>query len=604
MKFSKEQLEAIYHNEGPCLVLAVPGAGKTTILIHRILHLIQEASVSPSEILALTFTKASAMDMRKRIHDIEPKVRVQHIKTIHSLCYEILSYKASMDRIRFSMIEGPEFRKIRYDILNEIHLSYHSTSLTQEEYILLLQSISLVKSRQVSLDASFEKEISIENFVHYFYHYENYKEKHNLYDFDDLLIKTREALTNDASLKNHYKNKFKYVLLDEAQDTSSLQWEIIKLLLTKKMNIFAVADDDQSIYRFRGAYPEMLMRFSTEFPGASIRFLQTNYRSVSEIVNSANRLIKNNRIRYEKEISAIKEKISTVKVGIFKSRTSQYEFLIKNLREHRGSKAIIYRNNLSAIGLMDVLDRNLIPFQLQERQPDFFNHFILRDIFQMLSFISDNTSWEHYKNIYYKLQGYLTRDEVLSLQYMSEEKNVFDRILRHPTIPSYKKEKLAELRNNCNLIQKHFPKRGLEILLKDCGYYNYLARIKREQSRGVEGYMKMFRTLQFISHETKNIDHFLQRLDELKQIAMSQTSRGVKLISMHASKGLEFDTVFLVDLLDQEIPGYKSNAEDLEEERRLLYVGMTRAKNSLFMLSYKEDEGEKLQPTRFLNELK
>lgn len=300
MQFSESQIKAIKHVDGPCLVLAVPGAGKTTILIQRIINLVKVHSVLPSQILALTFTRASANDMKRRIEELGDDIKVQNIKTIHSLCYDIVALKCEKENKRFRMIEDRRLGSLRFDILNHTKMRLENIPLTIEEYRNLLSAISNMKTLG-SPTSSEDRSMILNNFEEYYNDYENYKNKNDLYDFDDLLIVADKLLKEDVEIRNYYKNKFKYISLDEAQDTSIIQWSIIKSLLTAKENLFAVADDDQSIYRFRGANPEMLMRFGEEFKNAKIIYLETNYRSRFEIVNSASKLIKNNNIRYKKK---------------------------------------------------------------------------------------------------------------------------------------------------------------------------------------------------------------------------------------------------------------------------------------------------------------
>lgn len=371
MQFSESQIKAIEHVDGPCLVLAVPGAGKTTILIQRIINLVKVHGVLPSQILALTFTRASANDMKERIEELGDDIKVQNIKTIHSLCYDIVSLMCQKEKKRFRMIEDRRLGSLRFDILNHTKMRLEKVPLTIEEYRNLLSAISNMKTLG-SPASSEDRAMILNNFEEYYNDYENYKSKKDLYDFDDLLIVADKLLKENAEIRNHYKNKFKYISLDEAQDTSKIQWSIIKSLLTSKENLFAVADDDQSIYRFRGANPEMLMRFGEEFKNAKIIYLETNYRSRFEIVNSASKLIKNNNIRYKKNICADKDKSSTVKVRIMKSRKSQYDHIIKTIKDIDGEVALIYRNNLSAVALMDALDREMISFELKDHNIDFF----------------------------------------------------------------------------------------------------------------------------------------------------------------------------------------------------------------------------------------
>lgn len=602
MQFSESQIKAIKHVDGPCLVLAVPGAGKTTILIQRIINLVKIHSVLPSQILALTFTRASANDMKRRIEELGDDIKVQNIKTIHSLCYDIVALKCEKENKRFRMIEDRRLGSLRFDILNHTKMRLENIPLTIEEYRNLLSAISNMKTLG-SPTSSEDRSMILNNFEEYYNDYENYKNKNDLYDFDDLLIVADKLLKEDVEIRNYYKNKFKYISLDEAQDTSIIQWSIIKSLLTAKENLFAVADDDQSIYRFRGANPEMLMRFGEEFKNAKIIYLETNYRSRFEIVNSASKLIKNNNIRYKKNICADKDKSSTVKVRIMKSRKSQYSNIIKTIKDTNGEVALIYRNNLSAVALMDALDRELISFELKDHNIDFFNQVVYKDITDILKFFNNPSDIESYSNVYFKLKGYISRKEINSIKHSLGE-TYFEKIYNNFDVPSYKKELIEELEYSRRALIKNFSKNGLDILLNHCGYLDYLNHFKRLNNRGLEGYMRHFRTLRIISNGCNDIEEFLNRLEDIKNMALRESRSEIKLMSMHASKGLEFDTVILLDLLNSEIPGEHITKNELEEERRLLYVGMTRAKENLFMYAYKNDGNQEFKISRFLDELK
>lgn len=602
MQFSESQIKAIEHVDGPCLVLAVPGAGKTTILIQRIINLVKVHGVLPSQILALTFTRASANDMKERIEELGDDIKVQNIKTIHSLCYDIVSLMCQKEKKRFRMIEDRRLGSLRFDILNHTKMRLEKAPLTIEEYRNLLSAISNMKTLG-SPTSSEDRAMILNNFKEYYNDYENYKSKNDLYDFDDLLIVADKLLKENAEIRNHYKNKFKYISLDEAQDTSKIQWSIIKSLLTSKENLFAVADDDQSIYRFRGANPEMLMRFGEEFKNAKIIYLETNYRSRFEIVNSASKLIKNNNIRYKKNICADKDKSSTVKVRIMKSRKSQYDHIIKTIKDIDGEVALIYRNNLSAVALMDALDREMISFELKDHNIDFFNQVVYKDITDILKFFNDPSDIESYSNVYFKLKGYISRKEINSIK-NTPGKTYFEKIYNNFEVPAYKKELIEELEYSRRTLLKNFSKNGLDILLNHCGYLDYLNHFKRLNNRGLEGYMRHFRTLRIISNSCRDIEDFLNRLEDIKNMALRESRSEIKLMSMHASKGLEFDTVILLDLLNSEIPGEHITKNELEEERRLLYVGMTRAKENLFMYAYKNDGNQEFKISRFLDELK
>lgn len=603
MEFSKSQLEAINHKNGPCLVLAVPGAGKTTIIINRILNLIEEEKVSPSEILALTFSRASANDMRKRLKQFSKYTTFKNIRTIHSLCFEIVATYNKSKNNPFNMIEDDRFKAFRYKAINDTYKDIYFSNIDIESYLRILSAISTIKCKNLKeITLQVEDELGVKNLKKFYDNYEKVLRDNYLYDFDDLLLEAKAIFENDKKFKNAFKSRFKYILLDEAQDTSDIQWDIIKLLLSKNNNLFVVADDDQSIYKFRGASPYMLMRFEHEFANAKIIYLETNYRSYYEIVNSANRLIKNNKFRYEKELLSNRGKKSKVKVNILKTRQDQYESVVKDIKATKGKKAIIYRNNLSSIGIIDALDKNLLSFNLKDHNIDFFKSSVYKDVCEIISFILNPTDFDLYSKIYYKLQGYVSRAEIEEARYNSQE-NAIDRVLAIPNLPEYKAELLNDLKLHLRMAAANFKKRGMDIILNNCGYVNFLKQSKREQARSLDSLLRVYNTLISISKDT-SIEEFLPRLDQIKKLCLIENSSDIELLTMHSSKGLEFDNVFIIDLIESEIPGSNILTNDLEEERRLLYVGMTRAKENLFMYAYKNDANNKVKISRFFEDLR
>lgn len=603
MEFSKSQTQAIKHLNGPCLVLAVPGAGKTTILINRILNLINNHKVSPSNILALTFSKASANDMQKRLRQFSKTSNFNNIRTIHSLCFEIVMKYRRMINAPFNMVEDEMFSKLRFEAINSVYKEIYFSNIDLDNYKKILSAISTIKCKNIiEINNLVEDELAVKNLKKYYDNYNYVLKSNNLFDFDDLLIEAKKILSEDKEFKNNFKSQFKYILLDEAQDTSDIQWDIIKLLLDRNQNLFVVADDDQSIYKFRGASPYMLMKFDHEFTNAKIIYLQVNYRSYYEIVSSASRLIKNNKFRYQKDLESNRGKKSKVKVNVLKTRVDQYNSIINDIKSSNGEKAIIYRKNLSSVGMMEALDRNMIGFNLRDHNTDFFRSSVFRDIVDIISFMLEPNNFYIYTRMYYKLSGYVSKAEIQEARFNPQEHSI-DKILAIPNLPEYKREILENLKLNLRLAVANFKKRGLDILLNNCGYLEYLKKSKREQSRGLDSLMRIFNTIVYISNDY-NIEQFLPRLKYLEQLALNENDSDVVLLSMHSSKGLEFDNVFLIDLIESEIPGNNLLKDDLEEERRLLYVGMTRAKENLFLYAYREDANEKVRVTRFFNDLK
>lgn len=603
MKLSIQQKKAIEHETGPCLVLAVPGAGKTTILVQRMIRLLEQDGISPDRILALSFSKASATDIRRRFSQSAKGFKTPDIRTLHSLCYHLLKERADAKNEKFAILDPQKEKEIQ-KTLSGLCMQKTGEVLSPEAYRSIISAIGRAKSMLQSPDKTDDDFFEIAHFREYYRAYETALRNAGIMDFDDLLLNALHLLETNRPLRQTYQKKYTHILLDEAQDTSLVQWKILQQILAPPMNLFAVADDDQSIYRFRGALPEMLMRFQSEFPGAEILFLETNYRSSSEIVQSANILIQHNRVRYPKKIAAHRQRHAKVKVSILRDRGAQYASILRELGEKQGTKAVIYRNHQSAVLVMDTLDRHGILFSRSDRQIDFFHHPIFLDIVNLLELSCDPTFDHLYSKIYYKIKGYVSRSEINDTLSHAEKLNIFERIQRAPAIAQYKKDLIAEVDLAMRSIQHHFSGFALSSFLQETGFQDWVKRSRRDIERGMDTYRRILSTLSRIADRESSVDTFIERLRYLYRRSLSDIPSELHLMSMHGSKGLEFDHVFIVDLVASEIPGYAKTPEAMEEERRLLYVAMTRAKQSLHMMSYRSDLGEQVSVSPFLDDLK
>ena len=365
MELSIEQKNAINHVEGPALILAVPGAGKTTVLIHRTVNLILNHKVSPERILSITFSRASARDMKERFiknfKDIST-IPIQ-FSTIHSFCFNLIREYAYMSRIKFTLIEEEKKQMNKYNLLKKIYLDINKEYITEEKLESLLNSIGYLKNMMLKVD-DFVKhnKPDIDNFEAIYKTYEKYKRDNKLIDFDDMLTLSLEILHSNKYILDKYRAKYDFIQVDEGQDTSKIQMEIIKLLASPKNNLFIVADDDQSIYGFRGAFPKGLLNFQKYYPNGKLFFMEDNYRSSKNIVSVCNKFIKSNTMRYSKNIKTSNDYVEPINIIKVDSITHQYSKLIEELKNNDLSKCcILYRNNLSSIGVMEILDRNQIP---------------------------------------------------------------------------------------------------------------------------------------------------------------------------------------------------------------------------------------------------
>lgn len=617
MNLSKEQKKAVFHLDGPALVLAVPGAGKTTVLIHRTANLILNHNVGPESILSITFSKASARDMEDRFKklygDISP-VPVR-FSTIHSFSYSLIREYAYKNRIRYTLLEDENKDLNKFNLLKKIYFSINKDYITEEKLESLLNSIGYIKNMLISPeDFLTNNKIEIKNFEDIFTIYENYKKSNNLLDFDDMLTLALDILKKDKHLLEKYRNRYEYIQVDEGQDTSKVQLEIIKTLAHPKNNLFIVADDDQSIYSFRGAYPKGLLEFNKIYRDGKLFYMERNYRSSKNIVSVCNKFIRKNKLRYNKNIfteNPFYEPISIVKVN---SILDQYEYLIEELKKHGDYKntAILYRNNISAVGIVEYLERSNIPFYIKDIKLKFFSHWLVQDIVDFILLAQDTSRIESFENIYFKMNGFISKAQLNYAKSKKGYESIFDCLLNMPGINEFYRKNFLDLKLNFKKLSKMKPLEGIAHIEKNLGYEDYLKENSIKFGYTVDSLKSLLTYLKIIARPLNSIDELLIRLKYLDHTLCQskKAKKGVTLSTIHSAKGLEFDRVFMVDLIDGEFPTTNSidefkrgKFEQLEEERRLFYVGMTRAKKHLFLISLDYKNEKKVKPSMFLTEL-
>lgn len=614
MKLSLNQEKAINHINGPALVLAVPGAGKTTVIIHRTINLIHNHNINPDKILSITFSKASAMDMKSRFENMYPELKQISIKfsTIHAFCYGLIREYAFMQRINYKLIEEEKDTFNKYNLLKKIYLEINKEFITEEKLETLISSISYIKNIMIApKDFIQDNKIDIDNFVKIYDLYENYKRKHNLLDFDDMLTISLEILTSDKYLLEKYRSKYDYIQLDEGQDTSKVQMEIIRLLAKPKNNLFIVADDDQSIYGFRGAYPQGLFDFKKDYPKGKFFYMEDNFRSTKNIVSLSNKFIKKNKTRYNKEITTENGYLEPINIIKVKNINEQYKYILKELNE-KGIKntAILFRNNLSSIGLMEIFEKNKIPFRIRDTKLRFFNHWLVNEILNLMKFAEDTSQMEIFETLYYKIKGYISKKQINYAKTLDYNTSVFDRIMEYPGISEFYKKNLRELKLDFKKISKMKPKDAIKYIEDTLEYGEYLKENSKKYGMTYDTLKTMLFYLELIAKGNDNLSEFIGRLNHLQNLCSNSKTNNdaVVLSTVHSAKGLEFERVYMIDLTEGEFPNLSSQEailkfEELEEERRLFYVGMTRAKKYLTLITYKNIGEKQLEQSRFLDEL-
>lgn len=612
MNFTNEQIDAINHFKGPALVLAVPGSGKTTVILNRIINLIENHDVLPKNILSITFSKSQGMDMERRFLKSFPNLKGQiTFKTIHAFCYEIVKNYMKIKNIKKTLIEGDE--KInKSTLLKRYFFSMYEQKILDDVIKDFFSLYDFTKNKMIDFEDYVRKNKFISNrllLLKLYKAYENLKLEYNFIDFNDLLYLANKYISEDKNLLSSIKKRYKFFSVDEAQDTSMLQFEIIKKIVYPENNLFVVADDDQSIYSFRGAEPKNLLEFKKFYKDSKIFIMNHNFRSTKNIIEISNKLISKNKNRYQKNPICTCSENS--KIMLFKVKNAHIQMrklleLIKQLKKDE-SVGILYRNNISSIYVANYFLENDVDFFVKENGFDFYLNKILLDINNILQFSQNQTDLEIFKRIYFKLNAYIKKDFISKLKYKSYDENILDALLDLDDLNSFYLKKFNALRNNFKMLKKLSMKYKIDFIVNELGYGEYLENYDEIQKLNSN---LMIDILKYISSNLNSYDDFLQRLKDIKEKLKdaNKSSSNISISTIHSAKGLEYDHVFLLDLVDGEFPQKNIlNAMDsslLEEERRLFYVAMTRAKKTLTLFTIKTRNEKEVDTSIFYEELK
>ena len=613
-----QQQKSLYHKDGPAMVLAVPGAGKTTLLICRTAYLILMHNIDPKNILSLTFSKASAKDMSDRFHQLFKDIphKEVHFSTIHSFAYSVLRQFATKQNLRYTFIEQEKQSMNKAMLLKHIYREINHDYLTEDKLEELSNAISYIKNMMIPSSQIHTPDFEIDHLTELYTQYENYKKNNFLIDFDDMLCIALEVLENNPQLLNKYRQQYPYIQVDEAQDTSKIQHEIIRLLAAPRNNLFMVADDDQSIYGFRGAFPEILLRFDKDYPNAKLFYLEQNYRSTQNIVSVSNLFISENQHRYPKKLYTENPIKDPIEIFSLKDEEAQLTYLIEQLKSDLPSStaAVLYRNNLSAIPLVEMLDRSGIPFCIRDTKLHFFKHWIVQDILAFLDLSMNHFDLESFERIYYKMNRYIPKAALDYVKAKHNKQSVFDSLIQFSGFPSYQKERMIDLRKSFTELATKSPLEALLFIENELSYNNFLQTNSKRLKYSQDTLQMILSNLKRIAAHTSSFIEFLERLHQLPKLmeaSKKQRSNTVLLSTIHSAKGLEFDHVYIIDLIDGQFPTASSAADHvagnsiaLEEERRLFYVAMTRARTSLKLLTTDFYNGALVKPSQFLHEIK
>ena len=610
--FTKSQSEAIRHVDGPLLVLAGPGSGKTTVVTKRVQYLVQDCSISPSSILVITFTKAAATEMKERFtrlmeQQAQPPGGYGNVSfgTFHAVFFNILklSYGFTVANIiteetrRQYLKESVDRMKLEIDDENEF-----LTGIAGE--------ISLIKNERVELEHYFSKNCSEEVFRKIYEGYEERKKRARLIDFDDMLVYTWELLSQRKDILSAWQKKYQYILVDEFQDINRLQYDILRLLAEPENNLFIVGDDDQSIYRFRGARPEIMLNFRKDYPQSGQVLLNDNFRSTTQIVEAAGRVIARNKTRFPKNIIARGGDGALVRSLEFPDQQQECAYILREIQnwQARGGSlrqvAVIYRTNTQPRVVIQKLMEYNLPFRVRDQVPNLFQHWIARDLFCYMRLAMGSGLRKDLLPVLNRPKRYLSReclnDERISWEYMldfyKDKRYVCDRIER--------------LQYDLKMMSRMGPFAAINYIRHVIGYEEYLKEYAGFRRMNVEDLLEVLSDLQESAREYHTyeewfiyIEKYTEEMEQLKK-RQQEVKDGVHLTTMHSSKGLEYEKVFILDAAEGITPYKKAVLEpDLEEERRMFYVAMTRAKKELTICWTKKVGSHEKKPSRFLEEM-
>ncbi len=610
-KLNEQQKEAVQSVEGPVLLLAVPGSGKTTVLVTRLGYMIYAKGIAPEKILTVTYTVAATEDMAARFVSLFGTDMADRLtfKTINGICAGIIhTYGRKTGRTPFALLND---EKVIADTLAKIYQKTERTYATESDLQTVRTLITYIKNSMLTeteireLDKTADMKISA-----IYKEYNTWLREQKLMDYDDQMVYAYTMLQRFPELLRLYQDKFPYLCVDEAQDTSKIQHAIIALLASKTENLFMVGDEDQSIYGFRAAYPEALLSFEKNHPGAKVLLMEENFRSGAGIVKAADTFIQKNTLRHKKHMWATKDGEEVVKEIAVKTRDDQYRYLAavaENCAAARADRvggrsdngtadafhtvAVLYRDHECALPLIDLLERKEIPYRMRNAEISFFTHRTVLDVLNIMKLAMHPKDAETFLQVYYKINTYIRKEDALQIARISETQDisVWNAAVRYHGLSDYTMSSVQNTRMHMQQLLTERGDKAVKRILYYMGYQEYLERCGLKADK--------IEILRILGSREDSMAGLLQRLRELQDIlTRKETDYSCNFIlsTIHASKGLEYDTVYLMDVTDGILPAQMlknpekasgEERENYEEERRLFYVGATRAKSELYVFT-------------------
>lgn len=606
-QFNKAQQQAISTIEGPVLCIAGPGSGKTTAMVHRIQYMIEEKKILPNHILVITFTRASAKEMKERFETLNGNgVKGCTFGTFHSVFFSILktAYGYNGQNI---ISEGDKYTLIR-DILRKQNVEYEDE---EETVSLLMAEIGMMKGDIIPLEHFYSAVVGEEVFRDIYREYQQTLINHHKLDFDDMMVYCYELLKERPDILKLLQKRFRYILVDEFQDINKIQYEITKMLAAPENNLFIVGDDDQSIYGFRGSKPEIMLRFQEDYPSAKKILLDINYRCSRNITEGALRVIEHNTIRFEKEIKSFRDYEEPIRVHHVETIQDEHNHILRQIKKYADkgisyqNMAIIMRTNVQAGNIVRSLMAYNIPFHVRDVVPCIYDHFSVKNILDYIRAAMGIRERALFLRIINKPNRYISRE------YLSEDVFDFERIKKRLHDKEWAVENLEQLEYDLKVLSSLKPYGAIHFIRKAMGYDRYLQDYCEYKHLNVEEIYGILDELQEMAKEYKNHMQWFEGMEEYRQKFaksiknnLQKKAEGITVTTMHSAKGLEFDVVFIVEANETLTPYKKAvKPNEIEEERRMFYVAMTRARYHLHIYEVKNFYNKELEPSRFLKEM-
>ncbi|MCI5971946.1 MAG: ATP-dependent helicase [Anaerococcus sp.] len=594
MKLTSQQNLALRHKDGPILVLAGPGAGKTTMLLERIKFL--STTIDPKHILTITFSKTQAVDMMDRY-----KSSRTNFMTIHAFCYLIIRNYLKKNNRNLRLLESDDLYN-KYDLIKKIYFKINNKKISKEDLNEFFRLTSYMKNAM--LDETYLEDSKVKNSLQIYRAYENFKIRNFYIDFDDMQVMALKLIQNDQRLLNSIRNKYKYIQVDEGQDTSLIQFKIIEKIAAPLNNLMIVADDDQSIYSFRASDVSYLLNLKSIYPDLKIIEMTENHRSSKNIVNISKAFIDTNQNRYPKDLFTNNDFSGKITIRSLRNVRDEYKYIIENIKKGK-KNAILFRNNIQALNIISFLMEDEIDFSVNITRLNFFESKIIDDLFNIIEFSDDFDRFDLFCEIYYKIGTFLKKKEVDRLSHKALNKNVFE-ALYDMDLEDYKIETLIQKEKQLKHIRKLSLDKKISYIYKYMDYKSYISNFSKKYREEVVNKDLFVESMVNFTKNLESIEDFYNKKEKLEK-KLSSSNADLILSSIHKSKGLEYDNVFVINMVKNEFPIIVDNEDivnKIEEERRVMYVAMTRAKKNLHILTIKKRGSEKLSPSIFYNHIK